>query len=233
MARPQEPIRAIVFDLDDTLFRERDYVHSGFAAVGGHLRRRRRSRIEYEQWMWRRFLSGRRERMFDAVNKRFRLGLGPAQIARLVGIYRRHRPHIRPCRAVPELLARLRRRRLRLGLLSDGYLPAQRLKLEALKLQPCFHAVVFTEELARSAWKPSTRGFELIRRRLGAPHAACVYVADNPAKDFVAPNRLGWLTLQWRRSGQLHADNPPPADGAAARIIRSGPQLLRVLSQPG
>ena len=229
MAKPAPDIRAVVFDLDDTLFRERDYVRSGFRAVGEHLRARLGRRADFEGWMWRRFASGRREKMFDALDRRFRLGLGRAGVRRLVEVYRAHRPPVRPCRGVAELLVGLRRRRFRLGLLSDGYLPAQRLKLEALGLAGRFEAVVFTEELGRSVWKPSPVGFEAIRRRLALPHAACAYVADNPAKDFLPGNLLGWLTVQWRRPGQLHCDNAPPRAGRPKRVVRSAPELIRIL----
>jgi len=233
MPQPRRRIRAVVFDLDDTLYRERDYVRSGFAAVGRALRAERGTTADYEGWMWRRFADGRREGTFDALSRRFGLGLSAAGVARLVDFYRRHAPDIRPCRGVPALLDGLRRgRRARLGLLSDGYLPAQRLKLAALGLADRFDAVVFTERLGRGAWKPSPRGFEAIRRRLGAPAAACAYVGDNPAKDFVAPNALGWLTVQWRRPGQVHADRPAPPGGRPGRVVRSGPELLRLLAAP-
>ncbi|KKL12915.1 hypothetical protein LCGC14_2531000, partial [marine sediment metagenome] len=155
-----------------------------------------------------------------------------AGIAPLVEVYRCHRPRIGPCRGVRDFLTALRRRHKRLGVISDGYLPAQRLKLQALRLEGLFDAVIFTEEIGREAWKPSAVGFERMRRRLGVPSRRCAYVADNPAKDFVAPNRLGWLTVQWRRSGQIHADNPPPSGGAPQRIVRTGPQLLALLTNP-
>ena len=232
MAPARRRIRAVVFDLDDTLYFERHYVRSGFSAVGEFLRQKlggATGREPLEDWMWRRFLAGRRSNMFDALSRRFALGLGRRGVAELVEVYRGHRPAIRPCRGVEDLLAELRRSRLRLGLLTDGFLPAQRLKLRALALERHFHAVVFTERLGRDAWKPSPRGFELARTKLSVPHAACAYVADNPAKDFLAPNRLGWLTVQWRRRGQVHARNAPPAAGRPKRVVRSGPELLRLL----
>ncbi len=227
---PRHRIRAVVFDLDGTLCRERDYVRSGYRAVAEALRRRTGRRAAYEDWLWRRFLSGLRENAFDALSARFRLGLSPADIAALVDVYRLHRPDLRCCRGVAELIAALRRRRRKIGLVSDGFLPAQRLKFEALGLGRLFDATVFTESLGREAWKPSTAGFEAVRRALGAPHHACAYVADTPAKDFLGPNRLGWLTVQWRRPGQVHGHNPAPPGGQPDRIIRSGPALLRLLT---
>ena len=231
MSRPRRRIRAVVFDLDDTLYLERNYVRSGYSAVAAHLRRRLARADRFEQWMWKRFAAGKGEKIFNALSERFGLRLGSGGIAELVGVYRRHRPRIGPARGVRELLGDLRRRRIKLGILSDGFLPAQQLKLQALDIGQYFQAVVLTERLGRAAWKPSSRGFELIRRRLAVPHAACAYVADNPAKDFLAPNRLGWLTAQWRRTGQVHAAKSAPAGGKPDRVIRSGPQLRRLLSE--
>ena len=68
-----------------------------------------------------------------------------------------------------------------------------------------------------------------MRRRLALPHAACAYVADNPAKDFLPGNALGWLTVQWLRPGQLHAQNAAPEGGRPQVIVRSGPELMRML----
>ena len=48
------------------------------------------------------------------------------------------------------------------------------------------------------------RCFEEMAGRLGLQHSQLAYVADNPAKDFVAPNTLGWLTIRIRRPGTKH-----------------------------
>ncbi|MHC4718683.1 MAG: HAD family hydrolase [Planctomycetota bacterium] len=225
MAPARSHIRAVVFDLDDTLYRERDYVRSGYRAVD----RRLGGGGRYARWMWRRFQAGRSRYTFDALGRRFGLGLSGSDVAGLVDVYRSHVPAIRPCRGVVELLRALRRRRIKLGLLSDGSLPAQRLKLDALGLQGLFDAVLFTESIGRRAWKPSPIGFQRLRRRLSVPHERCAYVSDNPAKDFVAPNALGWLTIQWRRPGQIHATKAAPPGGRPRRVIRTGPELLRIL----
>ena len=58
------------------------------------------------------------------------------------------------------------KKRYKLALLTDGYLPAQRLKVQALGIEKYFQAIVYTEELGREYWKPSTRGFENILKEL-------------------------------------------------------------------
>ena len=228
MSAQPTAIRAVVFDMDDTLYPERDYVRSGYRAVAEDLRGRLGRSDRFEDWLWRRFCAGEAGRAFDALDAEFSLGLSAAQITGLVGVYRCHRPDIHARSGVVELLGRLGGTS-RLGLLSDGYLPAQQWKLDALGLGPFLDAVVFTEAMGRECWKPSPAGYDAVRAKLDVPHEACAYVGDNPAKDFLAPNRLGWRTVCLRCGGQVHADNPSPEGGAAQLTIASladlGPAL--------
>ncbi len=228
MADQHRKLQAVVFDLDDTLYPERDCLRSGYYAVASFLREDRGGSERYEDWLWGRFQAGESQGAFDALNEHFTLGLGREEILRLVEKYRRHTPTIQPYADVPDLLRNLRGR-LKLGLLSDGFLPAQRFKLDALKLEGLFDAVVFTEDLGREKWKPSRAGYEEIRRMLSVPHEACAYVGDNPTKDFIAANALGWLTVQFRRDGQIYADKPNPPGGGPQVIIRSADELLAAL----
>ena len=225
------PIRAAVFDLDDTLYPEREYVRSGYRFVASRLAASRpgdRGAAEYLHWLWQRFLAGRAERAFDALSEHFELGLSPEEIGDLVTAFRGHSPRIRPWRDMADLVERLQED-LRLGLLSDGYLPTQRLKLDALGLAGFFEVAVFTEELGRECWKPSPAGFEMAAERLGAPHERCAYVADNPAKDFIAPNALGWRTIQLRRAAQVHADTPAPEGGEPHYVAHSAADVRAAL----
>ena len=59
----------------------------------------------------------------------------------------------------------------------------------------------------------------------------CVYVADNAAKDFVTPNRMGWLTVQILRPGRVHDGTTPDAAHAAQVVITSLDQLDAVLAE--
>jgi len=221
-------IQAVVFDLDDTLYPERDYVRSGYRAVARRLHEMLERDEAFDDWLWRRFEAGLAGGAFDALNEHFRLGLDARAITELVGVYREHRPDIHPRPGAAELLGRLGSR-CKLGLLSDGFLPAQRLKLDALGLAPMLDAVVFTEEMGRQCWKPAPDGFEAIRAKLNVPHKACAYVGDNPAKDFVAPNSLGWRSIQLLCPGQIHSAKATPDRGAPQNVIASLDELESVL----
>ena len=218
----------MVFDLDDTLYPERDYVLSGYQAVSAQLQLQLKTDRRFDHWLWQRFMAGKSAGAFDTLNAYFRLGMSKADIKGLVEVYRNHVPFIHPYDDVPATLERLHKR-CKLGLLSDGLLPAQQLKLDVLGLARHFDAVVFTEELGRKAWKPSAAGFERASKLLDTPHESCAYVADNPCKDFVAPNKLGWLTVQFLRPDQVYSQNPAPSGGEPQVVVNSAAKLRTAL----
>ncbi|MCL5280113.1 MAG: HAD family hydrolase [Planctomycetes bacterium] len=143
-----------------------------------------------------------------------------------------HRTHTPALTLPPESRAVLENlNRYILGLLTDGYLPTQRLKVQALDIEHYFRAIMYTEELGREFWKPSPRGFEKLLEQLGARPGETVYVADNETKDFIAPNRLGLLTIQLLRPAELYRQPSAPADTAPRVKIATIGELSGVLAQ--
>jgi putative hydrolase of the HAD superfamily len=223
--------QAVIFDLDDTLYPERDYVLSGFHAVAewaeAHLS------IPAEQgWAELRayFEAGIRGDTFNRWLIQHNLEPEPL-VPRLIKVYREHQPRIAAFPEVPQLLARLRRA-YRIGLLSDGYLEVQQRKITALALAPYFDAIVFSDEWGRTAWKPSPRPFEIALERLKVAAAQSVYVADNPVKDFLGARAAGLATVQVLRSdGEYAARLPPSAEHAPDRVIATLDELEFTLKQ--
>ncbi|MCD4825522.1 MAG: HAD family hydrolase [Phycisphaerae bacterium] len=223
-------IQAVVFDIDDSLYPEQQFVRSGYHAVACRLREQLGRDDLFEDWLWQRFLQGKVAGAFNDLSEAFSLALDDAEISQLVEIYRFHQqPDITPFDGIAELLTEIRKTR-RMGIVSDGPALMQRNKLRALGLENFFEAVGLTDNLGADAGKPNPAGFEYVQQTLGVPHESCVYVSDNPSKDFLAPNRLGWLTIQYRRPGQLYADKPSPPGGDAQLIIHNDNQLLAAIS---
>lgn len=204
----------VVFDLDDTLYLERDFVRSGFAAVDAWLAAHH-GVDDFQAHAWELFLAGRRGDVFDRALPMVGVEPRPDLIRRLVEVYREHVPAIQLEPAAPDLLAALRGR-CRLALLTDGYHDTQRRKVAALGLADWCDPVVCTDQWGRAHWKPSPRGFLHIQDALEAAPERCIYVADNPAKDFRAPKALGWRTLRVRHPLGEHAggDAVSPLDQA-------------------
>jgi putative hydrolase of the HAD superfamily len=197
-------IKCIVFDIDDTLYLERDYVQSGFRAVGEWLKEHMGLET-FADPAWVAFESGVRGRIFDEVLRDSGIRPTPSIVASLVEVYREHDPAIELLSDARECLNESRGRAF-LGVISDGPVVCQRAKVRALGLSRWIDQIILTEGLGSTYAKPHPRAFEVIQQAAGAMGNECLYVADNPAKDFQAPAALGWMTYRVRRSGGLHAD---------------------------
>lgn len=206
--------RGVVFDLDDTLYLERDYVRSGFACVAGLIATSADESREIAAWLGRAFDNGVRGDTFDrllAERPELADRFSPAY---LVEAYRSHAPSISLLPGIADLLERLRARGLRLGVLTDGPLASQRAKAEALKLDEWFDPVLLTASREEGFTKPGALGFEWIAAIWHLPPAELAYIADNPRKDFVGPRNLGWLTIRLRIRNQLSFALEPTDDSA-------------------
>jgi putative hydrolase of the HAD superfamily len=225
-------IQTVIFDLDDTLFDEIDFVRSGFRAVARHLATLSDiySPDDIFAVIWKCFVTGDRGSTFNLALTELGIPCGPEMIHGLVEIYRTHAPTLTLPAESRGILDGLKDR-YTLGLLTDGFLPTQRLKVQALGIEHYFRAIVYTEELGREHWKPSPRGFERLLEVLKARPEQTVYVADNESKDFIAPNRLGLLTIQVLRPRRLHRQPSSLPDAAPKLRIDRIDELAKVLAR--
>jgi putative hydrolase of the HAD superfamily len=221
--------RAVIFDLDDTLFSEREYVLSGFRAIANWSATNLNvDQTEAYAALKAMFDAGVRGDTFD----RWLVSLGQSTdlVPKLLHVYREHLPTLSLFPGVGRLLSSLKSR-YRLGLVTDGYLGVQKAKFSSLRLGPYFDATVFSDEWGRDAWKPSTRPFLEISRRLSVPADQAVYVADNPLKDFLGARSVGMLTVRTRHCAGDYArlEAPSPrhdADLTVSTIEELGTLLL-------
>jgi putative hydrolase of the HAD superfamily len=201
-------VRCVVFDIDDTLYLERDYVRSGLLAVDAVAVERHGAK-GFAARAWEAFECGVRGTIFDEALAQCGASASPADIADLVTIYREHVPNILLLADAEACLAALVRS-FALAAVSDGPLASQRNKAAALGLERWCDPVVLTATLGGGRGKPHTAAFALVEQATGFRREQCVYVADNPAKDFQGPRRLGWRTVRVRRPLGLHfAVNEP------------------------
>jgi len=224
-------ITTVIFDLDDTLYDEIDYCRSGFHAVSRHLAESRKIAAEkIFDAIWQQFKIGNRTKTFSAALEKLGFSFDDIFISKLVDVYRSHTPEITlppDSNAVLEQLAG----KYVLGLLTDGFLPAQQLKVHALGIEKYFKRILYTEELGREFWKPSPVGFQKLLESLNESPQNAVYIADNPTKDFLAPNSLGILTIRIIRPAGLHRDLSDDPTSPAKHTIRQIAQLPDLLKK--
>ena len=200
-------LKAILFDLDDTLYLEKDFVKSGFKTVATLIQNDNGidKEVVYNRF-WSIFNSGERKNIFDSYISEF--GKINYTINELVNIYRSHIPNINLLPGIDEYLLSLSRV-YKLGLVTDGYIQTQKNKINALGLNNIFDQILITEELGRKFWKPSTVAFSKICDKLEVIPMESIYIADNPKKDFKGPNQLGMDSIRLRLKDGEHYESQP------------------------
>ena len=179
--------RVVVFDLDDTLYKEQDYLKSAYREIAAVVESRYGvSRDIFDQMLhwWQ-----KGDNVFQQLIDTYKLEL---TIDELLTIYRSHIPAIRLDDTIRNLLDYLQQHSV-LGIITDGRSMTQRHKVDALGLSAYIdeHDILISEETGYE--KPSDKPFRWFMEHY--PSRTYYYIGDNPAKDFEAPNRLGWTTI--------------------------------------
>jgi putative hydrolase of the HAD superfamily len=217
-------IKAWIFDLDDTLYPERDYVRSGFRAVGQWAEADlKRSEVIVRAQLQALFEGGFRGDAFQWWLTE--QGLPETLLPEMVRIYREHVPQIAFYPDTQPVLDALKQH-YRLGLVTEGRRAGQEAKIQALDLNRWIEAVLILGEEDRAEWKPSRKPFDRMIGMLSIMGAEAAYVGDNPQKDFRGAREAGLRSVRIRRSDGLHADEEPAgAQDAPDLEIRSLDEL--------
>ncbi|NOY42654.1 MAG: HAD family hydrolase [Planctomycetes bacterium] len=194
--------RVFVLDIDDTLYLERDYVRSGFAAVG-RMVKDRFGFPSFEEHCHMLLEQGVQGAIFDQALALASLSCNEKIVKSLVDLYRSHKPSIAILQDAQAFLEKPGP----IAFISDGPLISQQRKAESLGLQKFSNVLLLTDQWGREFWKPHPRAFETVEQHFSS-YSAFTYIGDNPAKDFIAPKNLGWETIRIRRPGGLHRDVP-------------------------
>lgn len=225
-------ITTLIFDMDDTLYDEVDYCRSGFWAVDSYLSSifQTDAGAVFEA-LWGQFCGGNHTKTFNAALDRLDIEYDETLIKDLIRVYREHEPDICLDEETSGVLDVLGQKYC-LGLITDGFLPAQKLKIGALGLEKKFKCIVCTEELGREYWKPHPKGYELILSELGVGAGETAFIGDNAKKDFIGPNKLGIMAIQLKRERRVHLSEAESAEAGAKYVIESIidlPELLQKL----
>jgi putative hydrolase of the HAD superfamily len=203
----------VVFDLDDTLYLERQFVVSGFGAVEAHLVAKGLPCSGAADVFLALLAAHGSGRVFNLGLEHFSVSPSPELVAELVSTYRHHAPTLSPQPGIKALLVALGSAGIRLGVITDGDVAVQRGKLDALGLANLFEVILATDGLGpnRIGWKPSTRPFEFVEDASGLSSNALTYVGDNAVKDFVGATKRGWHCVRLRMDGQLRVSVDTPS----------------------
>lgn len=186
-------IHGIVFDLDDTLYPQKEFKRSGFRAVSSWVA----AQFEIDQ---RSILSELEDilseygasypEMFNRLAER--LGLKAEDVPEMVQVFIAHEPRISCYTGVTELLSKLRPD-YRLGILTDGRYAVQLKKIKALGLEKMVDEILCSDQIGLE--KPAPELYHWFEKKFNLPGKHLMYIGDNPEKDFYGANKRGWYTI--------------------------------------
>lgn len=179
----------ICFDLDDTLYKEIDFVKSAYGEIAesvGHPEDVSRMLEWYQEG----------KNVFAELISTYQLKW---TIADFIQLYRTHYPNIFLEPKVRQYLESLKESGTLVGLITDGRSISQRNKIKALGLEGFFDIEVISEEFGSE--KPNVKNYLVVQERF-PERKRFVYVGDNPNKDFIAPNLLNWVTVCLKNDGR-------------------------------
>jgi len=172
----------IVFDLDDTLYNEIDYLKSAYIELAKEL--------EPENW----------EKLFSILFSLYRNNQNVFQFVSekynvskdiLIERYRSHVPDIKPFDGVIERFRTIKNMEGKIAILTDGREITQNNKIKVLGLLPFVDHIVISEVIGSE--KPHEQNFKSIETKFNLTNY--YYIGDNLKKDFITPKILGWQTI--------------------------------------
>lgn len=185
----------IVFDLDDTLYDEIDFVKSGFTAVADYIGGNREAHFS---WMWETFLKNGSGTIFNQLLETFEIH---STLQELIDVYRYHTPNLflsEDAKIVLTTSSSLGKT----ALITDGNAQTQMIKYNALELDQWIDFPVFTALYDTS--KPDQLPFKMVMEHFHE-EKRFLYIADNPKKDFIAPNELEWHSIRYNNPRGIYS----------------------------
>lgn len=185
--------KIIVFDLDDTLYKEIDFLKSAFREIVDYALRCSGnldlSAVDLYEGMLSAYFS--KQDAFDYLIASVGADL---EKTTLLSLYRNHFPQISLSEGALELLTEIKSNGFEIGIITDGRSVQQRNKIKALGLDKIVpeENIVISEEFGSE--KPNINNYRYFMEKY--PNISdFVYVGDNIKKDFVSANFLGWTTI--------------------------------------
>jgi len=177
-------IKAIIFDLDDTLYNEIDFVKSGYKVISKKISQdyKLNELLIYKKLID--LFNKSSKNVFNRLLDKLNIEYSNEYIVELITLYREHYPNIKLTNDIIEMLIKLRDKGYKLGIISDGNYLTQKNKCDALKLSKYIDEIILTDKYGKEYWKPNSYAFKLFIDKFNLQEENIIYVGDNPKKDF-------------------------------------------------
>lgn len=216
----------IVFDLDETLYNEKDFIIGGFKEVAKYLENNYGLNHQKTMFFMIEKLKLTRNKILDSLlieNKIYSSELRK----KCISLYRYHKPNLaiykdakkflKICKETPKYVV------------TDGNKLVQKNKILSLNLDKYFKKCLITHQYGLKYSKPSTYCFNKICSFENVQPNDILYVGDNPKKDFVNIKKEGFKTVRLLRgeNKNVSLENSFEAD----KIIKNYEELTSYIKE--
>lgn len=193
-----EGLKAVIFDLDDTLYSEKEYVRSGYHKIAAVI-----PQVDNAaEKLW--TLFEEKKPAIDELLKQENI-LSEEVKQACLHAYRYQIPDIHLYEGVAEMIMEFKLQGLKIGIITDGRPEGQRAKLQVLGLEAVVDEIIVTDEFGGPEFrKPNQKAFMTMKERLDVDYTEMCYVGDNTKKDFIAPEQLGIRSIWFKNVEGLY-----------------------------
>lgn len=189
-----DDIKAVVFDLDDTLFNQKQWILGKleivYSLLSDYLPEKRVFLLKAIQIIE----EGNRSKLFDALSQEF--NFNETLREQLIKTYRKSEPPMCPLYPeVTDVLGQLRKMGLKLALLTDNPVESQKQKVKGCRLEELFDAILYSRESGDE--KPEPAVFGKMVDMLGMKAHELIMVGDNLYRDVNGALAAGYGFAYW------------------------------------
>ncbi|MBI3631432.1 MAG: HAD-IA family hydrolase [Candidatus Staskawiczbacteria bacterium] len=195
-------IRLIIFDLDDTLYHEKQYVLSGFRAVANFLGQKKVgiSSDKIYKALAKSFSLEGRGKNFNQIIRQF--NIDSKYLKSMIREYREHLPNIFLDSATKKVLEDLHKKNT-LVLLTNGWAEVQKNKVTALGLNRYFDSFFYAQEDGLKFCKPHSKFFLKILKHYNVKPEESLMVGDDLVCDIQGAANLDFQTFYIKKLADL------------------------------
>jgi putative hydrolase of the HAD superfamily len=190
-------IRAVIFDLDNVLYDEKDYIYASFRIIAAFLSEKKC--LPEEEIFAKLVYDFKKKgsmysRLFnDLIDD---LELDKNLLQNILRLYESFDAEIKLFPASENILLTLRKMGIKLALVTNGGVRIQRNKIRLLGIEQFFDVVVFARDMPEATEKPNPSAYSMAIRKMGVKAKETLCVGDNPYTDFWGAKRLGIYTMR-------------------------------------
>lgn len=177
--------KLVIFDLDNTLYRETDYLFAAYERIGNHLAGGNYARaMEYSHFLCRSFVEEGRKELFQRLIAKYEL---VTPIDELLSILWQTECSLELYPQMKQCIASLLAQQIEVAVLTNGQVVQQKQKVANLRLQELFPEiqVLYAAEIAA---KPSPLAVEQLVHEKGVTKKQTVLIGDSEVDKQTALN---------------------------------------------